>query len=91
VELYELGYRISSKDGSILLPGDVRDYNYCGYPDFVYSGAGGTDLCISHLWAGKNALDESAYMPVIKAIVPPDTPGITSAPPMQAPLIPITR
>ena len=69
VELYELGYRISSKDGSILLPGDVRDYNYCGYLDFVYSGAGGTDLCISHLWAGKNALDESAYMPVIKDFV----------------------
>ena len=28
----------------------------------------------------------SSYIPMMKAIVPPDTPGITSAAPMQAPL-----
>ena len=28
----------------------------------------------------------SSYIPIMKAIVPPDTPGITSAAPMQAPL-----
>ena len=27
----------------------------------------------------------SSYMPIMKAIVPPDTPGITSAAPMHAP------
>jgi hypothetical protein len=31
-------------------------------------------------------LSNSSYIPVIKAIVPPDTPGTTSAPPMAIPL-----
>ena len=33
----------------------------------------------------------SSYMPVMNAMVPPDTPGMTSAAPMQAPLVPIIR
>ena len=33
----------------------------------------------------------SSYIPVMKAIVPPDTPGITSAPPMHAPFTAISR
>ena len=28
----------------------------------------------------------SSYMPIMNAMVPPDTPGMTSAAPMQAPL-----
>ena len=33
----------------------------------------------------------SSYIPVMKAIVPPDTPGITSAAPMQIPLTAVMR
>ena len=60
----ELGYLIRSKGGSVLIPADVRDYSYRGYPDF-----GEIDLCFSHLWAGDNAIDEEAYLPMLEQFV----------------------
>ena len=36
-------------------------------------------------------LTNSSYMPIMKAIVPPDTPGITSAAPMHAPFTAMSR
>jgi len=57
----QLGYEITSDEGKVLIPGDIRDYSYRNYPDF-----GEVDLCISHLWGGDNSLDEKAYMPLFK-------------------------
>lgn len=59
--IVEIGYELSTPHGKILMPADIRDYGYNGYPDF-----GEVDLCISHLWAGNNALDEVRYMPLIE-------------------------
>lgn len=60
----ELGYHIKTEKGSILIPGDIRDYSYRGYPRFE-----GVDLCFSHLWAGDNAIDEEAYLPMLEKFV----------------------
>lgn len=60
----ELGYHIRSDKGSILIPCDVRDYDYRDYPDF-----GDIDLCFSHLWAGDNAIDEEEYLPRLEKFV----------------------
>lgn len=55
------GYLITSPKLKILMPGDVRNYNYDGYPDF-----GELDLCFSHVWAGNDALNAENYMPMIE-------------------------
>lgn len=60
----ELGYLINTKRGNVLIPGDVRDYSYREYPDMT-----GADLCISHLWAGDNAIDADEYLPRLEAFV----------------------
>lgn len=60
----QCGYEITTPGGKILIPGDVRDYDYTGYPDF-----GDVDMCFAHLWAGNNALDEESYMPILKEFV----------------------
>ena len=52
----EVGYEIISPCANILIPADVRDYEYNRYPKFD-----NIDLCISHLWAGANALDPAKY------------------------------
>ena len=43
--------------------------------------------------ASMRAIDptNSSYMPIMKAMVPPDTPGMTSAAPLQAPLTDVSR
>lgn len=64
VNMPENGYYIETKDGSFVIPADVRDYGYRDYPSFD-----GVDLCISHLWAGDNAIDEDAYLPMIDEFV----------------------
>lgn len=56
----ELGYELTTSRGRVLLPADVRDYSFRGYPDF-----GKIDLCLSHLWGGSNALDATAYTPML--------------------------
>lgn len=57
----QCGYEITSPRGKLLLPGDVRDYSFEDYPDFGF-----LDTCFSHLWAGNDALDVSAYRPVLE-------------------------
>ena len=58
---YQCGYEIISPRGTVFIPGDVRDYDYHGY-----EGLGKVDLCLSHLWAGNNAIDEAEYMPIME-------------------------
>ena len=60
----ELGYRLCANGKSVILPTDVRDYNYRDFPDIT-----GADLCFSHLWAGDNAIDELEYMPRLEDFV----------------------
>ena len=60
----QCGYEIMSSEGRILIPGDVRDYDYRGYPEF-----GEIDVCFAHLWAGNDALNKEYYMPVLKEFV----------------------
>ena len=55
------GYEIIASSGTVFIPGDVRDYSYRGY-----DGLGKIDLCLSHLWAGNNSIDESAFMPIME-------------------------
>jgi hypothetical protein len=57
----QLGYEITSPKGTVLLPGDVRDYSYRSYPHF-----GKIDLCISHLWGGQDPKDPNTYLPMLK-------------------------
>lgn len=55
------GYEIITPNGTVFIPGDVRDYDYCGYDEL-----GKIDLCLSHLWAGNNAIDEAEYAPIME-------------------------
>jgi hypothetical protein len=64
VSLPELGYLINTERGTVLIPGDVRDYDYRDYPEL-----GDIDLCISHLWAGDNAIDKEEYLPKLEKFV----------------------
>ena len=57
----QCGYEITAPSGKILLPGDIRDYEYDAYPDF-----GKVDLCISHLWAGDDSIHPEQYLPLMK-------------------------
>ena len=57
----EVGYEIITPKGKVLLPADVRDYDYDEYPTFSK-----VDLCISHLWAGNDALNENLYKPMLE-------------------------
>ena len=45
----------------ILITGDIRDYDYNDYPKFE-----NVDLCISHLWAGRDSVDEKLYIPMLE-------------------------
>lgn len=63
-EMPELGYHFAYADKSIILPADVRDYDFRVYPEFD-----DVDLCISHLWAGDNAIDSEAYLPILDKFV----------------------
>lgn len=56
------GYFIEAPGGTVLIPGDIRDYGYDGYPHFDK-----VDLCISHLWAGDDSATEETYMPHLSA------------------------
>lgn len=58
----QCGYAISVPEFRLLIPGDIRDYEYEGYPD-----VGPIDLCIAHLWGGNNALDPESYLPFLEA------------------------
>lgn len=55
------GYEIIAPSGTVFVPGDVRDYDYRGY-----GGLGDIELCLSHLWAGNNSIDESEYAPIME-------------------------
>lgn len=57
----QCGYKIVSPSGSVLMPVDVRNYQFRDYPDF-----GRVDLCISHVWAGDDALHPENYLPMLK-------------------------
>lgn len=54
----EVGYLVSSPRGNVLMPSDVRDYAYSEYPKFE-----NIDLCISHVWGGRDAINRELYMP----------------------------
>jgi hypothetical protein len=60
----EVGYLITTQNARILMPADVRNYAYDGYPKFS-----DIDLCISHVWAGGNTLSEELYMPVLREFI----------------------
>jgi len=57
----QCGYILTTPHGKILMPGDVRDYSYGSYPAF-----GEIDLCLSHLWAGNDALHPEKYLPMLE-------------------------
>lgn len=57
----EIGYELSSPQGRVLIPADIRDYDYNGFPELK-----GIDLCLSHLWAGNDAIDPENYMPMLE-------------------------
>lgn len=57
----QCGYWVQAPSGSLLFPGDIRDLDYCGYPNF-----GAPDLCFSHLWAGNDALTPENYHPLLQ-------------------------
>lgn len=61
---FQRGYEITAPEAYILIPGDIRDYSYSGYPAFS-----DVDLCISHLWAGNNAIDKELYFPLLQEFV----------------------
>lgn len=60
----QCGYEISTPDKKILITGDVRDYEYSGYPDFEK-----VDICFSHLWAGNDSMNPENYMPLLNDFV----------------------
>lgn len=60
----QCGYEIQAPEGKILISGDIRDYEYEGFPEF-----GDVDLCFAHLWAGNDALNSESYMPLLKQFV----------------------
>ena len=56
-----VGYLIKAEnDTSIAFPADVRDYSLVNYPTL------NADHCFAHLWLGDDALNSSAYEPIIK-------------------------
>ena len=57
----QCGYEICSPAGNILMPVDVRDYRFRDYPDF-----GEVDLCVSHVWAGDDAVHPEKYLPMLQ-------------------------
>jgi len=57
----ERGYELIAPQGRVLMPADVRNYDYDGYPDF-----GDVDLCLSHLWAGNDAKNPENYLPMLE-------------------------
>ncbi|MBE6559954.1 MAG: hypothetical protein E7662_02410 [Ruminococcaceae bacterium] len=57
----QCGYAIQSPAGQIVMPVDVRDYSYRDYP-----ALGDVDLCISHVWAGDDAINPENYLPMLE-------------------------
>ena len=57
----QCGYAIQSPDVQIVMPVDVRDYSYRDYP-----ALGDIDLCISHVWAGDDAINPENYLPMLE-------------------------
>ena len=57
----ERGYELIAENGRVLMPADVRNYDYDAYPDF-----GNVDLCLSHLWAGNDTLNPEHYLPMLE-------------------------
>ena len=57
----ERGYLLETPCGRVLMPADVRNYDYDGYPDF-----GAIDLCLAHLWAGNDAKNAENYLPMLE-------------------------
>ena len=56
--LVECGYELTTARGRVLLPGDIREYDYKDYPPMQ-----GADLCITHVWAGNDAIHPEEYLP----------------------------
>ncbi len=61
-DLPERGYELSTEKGRVLLPGDIREYDYKDYPKELY----GADLCIAHVWAGNDSIHPEEYLPKIE-------------------------
>lgn len=57
----QLGYEITAGNTKILMPSDVRDYDYDNYPKTE-----NVDFCFSNLWAGRDALTEQKYLPMLE-------------------------
>lgn len=57
-EMPERGYELITEKGRILLPGDIREYDYKDYPPMQ-----GADLCITHVWAGNDTIHPEEYLP----------------------------
>jgi hypothetical protein len=57
----QCGFEITTPFGKVLIPGDIRDYDYKCYPEFT-----DIDLCIAHLWGGKDSLAEENYLPMLE-------------------------
>lgn len=57
-EMDERGYELTTEKGRILLPGDIREYSYAGYPPMQ-----GADYCFAHVWAGNNTVTPAEYLP----------------------------
>lgn len=57
--LPERGYELSTEKGRVLLPGDIREYAYTDYPEFLHA----PDVCIAHVWAGNDSVHPEEYLP----------------------------
>lgn len=58
----ELGYLVSAENSpTLLFPGDVRDYNPAGFPDFVREYGIRPDILFSHIWLGDYVANGDSY------------------------------
>lgn len=60
-DMPERGYELATERGRVLLPGDIREYAYESYPPLQ-----GADICITHVWAGNDTIDEEKYLPMME-------------------------
>lgn len=59
----QCGFNIGCDKGNIVITGDIRDYSYV-YPEFS-----DVSLCIAHVWAGRDSIDEEKYLPELERFV----------------------
>ena len=61
MSLPQCGYELIAPNGRVLMPADVRNYDYSSYPNF-----GNVDLCLTHLWAGNDTVSPEKYRPMLE-------------------------